>query len=153
MAIEIRITADSAEEALTQMRKLSGFTVTWQELDLAAVEKPDPAPEPTDTPADTETAPKQAKPRAGKKADQAKAEKPAPEPEAEQHPEPEAEEIDPEKMRQEFRTKAAQLIDMDKAGVIAEVLESFGAQNISGIPEDKIASAVRKLDEAIAANS
>lgn len=156
MAIEIRITAESAEAALAEMRKLSGFTIEWKEVDFGAVEKSDP--EPTDVPTDAETAPKQSKPRASKKAekpapDQVKAEKPDPEQAVAEKPEQEAEEIDPDKMREEFRTKSAQLIDMDKAGAIAEVLESFGAQKLREIPDDKIASAVRKLDEAIAANS
>lgn len=143
MPIEIKIVADTAAQALAEMRKIAGVEIQWKEI----ADEPVAAGQ-GDAP--VEEKPKRAPKKQAAKVEEKPAEKPA---EEADEPKPaEVEEVDYAKLRQDARDKAGALIDAGEsgAGLVAKIVRSFKVDKIKDIPDGKVADLIAEFEKAIA---
>ena len=160
MAIEIKITAETAEAAISEMRKLAGanFIVEWKEIDGADMSPPAPQ-----QPSESEPKGRRGRPRKSETTkpeessaeaaeayvpDQSGPEQDTPAPAAEPAAEPVA---DLKALQNECRVMSAELLSKKvlDAGQITGLIREAGAEKIGELSVDGIKKLKFKLEREL----
>jgi uncharacterized protein YlaN (UPF0358 family) len=160
--IEIRITADNAETAILEMRKLAGanFIVEWKEIDGADMSQPAPQ-----QPSESEPKGRRGRPRKSEttkpeesyvepaEASSAAPSGPEPDTTASADPEPVAEPVEDIKaLQNKARLMSAEALSKKvlDAGQITGLIRECGAEKIGELDADGVKKLVFKLERELA---